>query len=144
MNITSTRRVSASYASPSQRSYDAAPGGQSFVETIDTSNNVSISDEHHSNGRRLPSRSFEEEDEFVPVVEEEERPVDQSLQSTSQRAPLLDNDDSLPSSNYQNKNVEIYGVNQEISQAKNERVDNPYLKYFYENNGVIEDIDEFV
>ena len=92
----------------------------------------------------MPSRSFEEEDEFVPVVEEEERPVDQSLQSTSQRAPHLDNDDSVSTSGYKNKNVGIYGANQEISQSKDERVDNPYLKYFYENNEVIEDIDEFV
>ena len=49
MSITSTRRVSTSLAY-SQRAggYDAGSGGQSFVENIDTSKNVSVNNEENA------------------------------------------------------------------------------------------------
>ena len=146
MSITSTRRVSAStsYSSSVPRSYEAAQGGQSFVETIDTSNNVLIKDEQQSGHKQYFSHSETSEDGTFDVNEVVSEPVSQGLSSSVQKSPLLDNDENIEDVTYQNKNVGIYGTNQQISSSEEERVNNPYFKHFYENNEVIEDIDEFV
>lgn len=145
MSVTSTRKVSASYSSPTRGAYEAAQGRQSFVETIDTSNNVSINDEHHNGSRQQYQQlSSQEDGEFSSSMEHSKaREADNSLKTSSHRAPLLDNDEEDLTVS-QNKSVGIYGTNQEISEADTELSTNPYLKYFYENNELIEDIDEFV
>ncbi len=145
MSVTSTRRVSAStsYRSSAPRNYGVAQGGQSFVETIDTSNNVLIKDEAQSGHKQYFDREPSEEETFE-VDEAISSPLPQNLSQSSQQTPLLDNDETDADPAYQNKNVGIYGTNQQISSSKEERVNNPYFKHFYENNEVIEDVDEFV
>ena len=146
MSITSTRRVSAStsYSSSTPRSYETAQGGQSFVETIDTTNNVLIKDEQQSGHKEYFNRSETSENESFDANEAVSAPVSQGLSSSIQKAPLLDNDENVEDISYQNKNVGIYGTNQQISNYQEDHVNNPYFKHFYENNEVIEDIDEFV
>ena len=156
MSVTSTRRVSAStsYRSSAPRNYGVAQGGQSFVETIDTTNNVLIKDETQSGHKQYFNRETPEEETFE-VNEAISSPLPQNLSQSSQQTPLLDNDETGADPAYQNKNVGIYGTNQQISSSKEveqvnvifskeERVNNPYFKHFYENNEVIEDVDEFV
>lgn len=150
MSITSTRRVSTSLAY-SQRAggYDAGSGGQSFVENIDTSNNVSVNNEENrgrSGYAQARADSQPEESYLVsePVSNVAENGVSGAvLQPSVSVEAMIDNDDDNASV-YQNKSVNIYGANQAISAPEEEAVDNPYLRYFYENNEVIEDVDEFV
>jgi len=149
MSVTSTRRVSTSlsYSNSVRGSYDVAGGKQSFVETIDTANNVVVDDEANARGNSSFSRDFISEEEFsetMSEVELREEHHDNKLKSTVNVSPLLDNDD-VKASIAQNSSVSIYGTNQAISSMeKEERLDNPYLKYFYENNEIIEAVDELV
>ena len=150
MSITSTRRVSTSLAY-SQRAggYEAGSGGQSFVENIDTSNNVSVSnEENRGRGGYARQRADDLLDEEAFVAAQADNAAESGvsgavLTPSVSVGAMIDNDDDQASV-YQNKSVNIYGANQAISAPEEETVDNPYLRYFYENNEVIEDIDEFV
>ena len=148
MSIASTRKVSSSvsYTSATRGAYESAQGRQSFVETIDTSNNVSINDERNSggHGQGQSSDSRQDDTDFSTSVEAvADKEKNNALKTSSHVPPLLDNnEDSMPS--LQNKSVGIYGANQGAYDQDGERPSNPYLKYFYENNETIEDIDEFV
>ena len=147
MSVTSTRKVSSSlsYSSSARGVYGAGHGRQSFVETIDTSNNVSIGEEKDARGGAYASQKEQEvEKSLEQGAQTSEKSLhEQSFNSQVPLSPLLDNDEdlSLPSSH---KSVGIYGNNQEISSSRDEKVDNPYLKHFYENNEVVEDVDELV
>ena len=150
MSITSTRRVSTSlsYSQPVKGGYDVANKNQSFVETIDTANNVLVDDETKNKESGYFNQSLvEAENTFIDIVVDESDVVESEIDDVTlvmNRAPLLDND-NMYSSIEQNRSVGIYGANQAISNEKEDtRLDNPYLKYFYENNEVIEDIDELV
>jgi len=150
MSITSTRRVSTSlsYSQPIKGGYDVANKNQSFVETIDTANNVLVDDETKNKENGYFNQSFvESENTFTDIVVDESDVVESEIDDITlvmNRTPLLDND-NIYSSIEQNRSVGIYGANQAISNGKEDtRLDNPYLKYFYENNEVIEDIDELV
>lgn len=142
MSVTSTRRISASYSSPTKEAYGAAQSHQSFVETIDTSNNVSIQDEPRSGGQQAYNQP-EDERTFEETMQDSQNSTDSGVRSDTARTPLFDNnEDSV--SHAQNKSVGIYDTNQLMSRETNEKVDNPYLKHLYENNEVIEDVDELV
>lgn len=142
MSVTSTRKVSTSmsYSSPAKGAYEAAAGHQSFVETIDTTNNISVTDKQSSGSGRQFKPSAQDDENFTPEVQSNQS---NELKPSSHVAPLWDNDDDQISV-HQNKSVGIYGANQEMSETEDEKPNNPYLRYFYENNEIIEDIDEFV
>ena len=141
MSVTSTRRVSGIYGSTIKTSYAAAQGRHSFVEDIDTTNNVLISDESDSSSYKQQEKS--QSDENFEEHYEADNAADNYLSPSKNLAPLLDNDDEL-ASEMPKKNIDIYGANQEISAQQGERLDNPYIKHLYEKNEVIEDVDEFV
>lgn len=141
MSVTSTRRVSGSYQSTVNSPYAATHGHSSFVENIDTTNNVLIGDD--SDSRRYKQFEKNQESENKEEFSGEEKVSDNSLHSSSNLSPLLDNDEEIVSS-VSNKNVDIYGTNQGMSVQREDKFDNPYIKHFYENNEVIEDIDELV
>ena len=142
MSVTSTRRVSTSYGSSVQGTYDSGRNRQSFVENIDTTNNVSVQDEAGGGNYQYYARD-EEKNTFNENVDNAKSVASNHINTTTAVAPILDNveDENTIS---RDKSVGIYGTNQEISQPSSERVDNPYLKHFYENNEVIDDIDEFI
>ena len=148
MSVTSTRRVSSatSYTSPARGGYETAGRGQSFVENIDTTNNVLISDEDQSQ-REPPRRQRVPEDENLQAETQENQALggdtEMVFKPMQSMSPLLDNDE-IPSPSVQNQSIGIYGANQDISYRDREKPNNPYLKHFYENNEEIEDIDEFV
>ena len=142
MSVMSTRKVSSSYSSPVRDAYGATQSHQSAVETIDTSNNVSIQDETNSGNRRY-YRSSDGENVFDEELQNVEQKVDNGIRSDSAKSPLFDNHES-DDSVVQNKNVGIYGNNQTISQKSSEKVDNPYFKHFYESDENVEDVDELV
>ena len=66
MTVTSTRRVSTSlsYSSSVRGGYEAAQCSQSFVENIDTSNNVLIQDENNSEGRKYYQRAQDDSEDM--------------------------------------------------------------------------------
>jgi len=149
MSIASTRRVSTSlsFGQPLGGGYDVAVKNQSSVEIIDTANNVLVDDETNNRGGNYLNQEFVNSEElFSDIVVEDDAVVSENeeIALNNHVAPLLDNDD-ISYSMMQNRSVGIYGANQAISNNKEDNsTDNPYLKYFYDNNRVIEDIDELV
>lgn len=145
MSVSSTRRVSstASYGASVKGAYEAAQGHQSFVETIDTSNNVTISDESHSGHAKSYQDKEQTEDSFEIQTSSQNDVLNSNLKSGRRLGPLLDNDEDLPQPSSQ-QSATIYGNNQVISHPEEEKIDNPYLKHLYEKNEIIEDVDEFV
>ena len=144
MAVTSTRRVSTSlsYSSSVRGGYEAAQGSQSFVENIDTSNNVLIQDENNSEGRKYYQRVQDDADEQENFSTETSQTINNGIKTSQNYSPLIDNDDDV--SVVQSQNVGIYGVNQEKSRLDTERHDNPYVKHLYEQNEVIDEVDELV
>lgn len=150
MSIASTRRVSTSLSySRTGGIYDTASQSRSFVETIDTTNNVSVGDESGARGNKYSRTEQSEDGKFADNVKSETAPAE-NAGTTAPAKPnlnistLLDNADEADSVS-SNRNVNIYGNNQAISESTEEsQLDNPYLKYFYENNSLIEDVDEFI
>lgn len=141
MSVMSTRKVS-SYSSSVRDVYGATQSHQSAVETIDTSNSVSIQDEANSGNRRYYKPS-DEDNVFDEELQNVEQNVDNGIRSDSAKSPLFDNNENGDSV-MPNKSVGIYGNNQTISQKSSEKVDNPYFKRFYEANEMAEDVDELV
>lgn len=141
MSVMSTRKVS-SYSSSVRDVYGATQSHQSAVETIDTSNSVSIQDEANSGNRRYYKPS-DENNVFDEELQNVEQNVDNGIRSDSAKSPLFDNNENGDSV-MPNKSVGIYGNNQTISQKSSEKVDNPYFKRFYEANEMAEDVDELV
>ena len=142
MSVSSTRRVSSSlsYNSSVKGGYEAAQGSQSFIENIDTSNNVSVQNENGARGRKFYQRQQDDNqsEEFQP----ENESVDNGINLSHQCPPLFDNDSDTTI--VQSKNVGIYEDNQEKSNQTPERRENPYVKHLYEHNENIEEVDEFI
>jgi len=149
MSIASTRRVSTSlsFGQPVGVGYDVAAKNQSSVETIDTANNVLVDDETNNRGGNYLNQEFvNSEEHFSDIVVEDDAVVSENeeIALNNHVAPLLDNDD-ISYSMMQNHSVGIYGANQAISANKEDNSpDNPYLKFFYDNNKIVEDVDELV
>lgn len=143
MSVTSTRRVSSSYTAPIKGGYETAQGHQSFVETIDTTNNVLVSDDTNSPKNSYYPQDDAEKESFEKEVSASQSVPDNGIYTEQMRGPLIDNDEDTEKL-VTNHSVGIYGVNQTISSGKGENPDNPYLKHLYENNEVIEDVDEFI
>ena len=145
MSVSSTRRVSTtvSYGSSVKGAYEAAQGRQSFVETIDTSNNVSVSDEPNSGHGKAYQNKEQKEDSFEIQSTPQNDALNSNMKTGRHLGPLLDNDEDMEQPSSQ-KSANIYGNNQVISHPEDEKVDNPYLKHLYEKNEIIEDVDEFV
>ena len=140
MSVTSTRRVSGTYRSTVSSTYAATQGQRSFVEDIDTTNNVLIAEDSESQHYKQFEKSQENEAEDIL---EKEDVLDNHLNTSQNLSPLLDNDEEVVSV-ASDKNIGIYGNNQEMSVQRQEKIDNPYIKHLYESNELIEDIDEFV
>ncbi len=148
MNVSSTRKVSTSLST--SRSVERKYGGgssQSFVEIIDTSNNVAVrddSDDRSGGGNQEYRSSREGEDESVVIPAAGGAYVSCSIQALG-AGGVLDFDDSDVNTREQNRHVNIYGNNQTISaQQTEEKLENPYFKYFNKDNDIQEDLDELV
>lgn len=147
MNVSSTRKVSTSLSTSRsvERKYGSG-NSQSFVEIIDTSNNVAVRDEGggYSGGQQNYHSSREDEAEVVAVPAGSGAYVSGSIQALG-ASGVLDFDDSDVNAGDQNRRVNIYDNNQTISSRQTEeKLENPYFKYFYETNDILEDLDELV
>lgn len=140
MSVTSTRRVSGAYRSTVSGTYTATQGQHSFVENIDTTNNVLIAEDSESQHYKQFEKS--QENDSSDVFEDQDV-LDNHLKTSQNLSPLIDNDEEVASV-ASGKNIGIYGNNQEMSASRQEKIDNPYIKHLYESNELIEDIDEFI
>ena len=147
MSITSTRKVSGS-PSPArhpERRYLLGIQGNSFVENIDTTNNVSINDDS-ANKHNDSGQSFSEKDK-----EKEKKNISSSSAYVASAIEALaasgvyESMTSTLSSHSALHKVGVYDNNQSIFKNEHEeRNGHPYLKHFYEKNEVVEEVDEFV
>ena len=147
MNIAATRRVSATLSSPKAepKYYTSAGEGDSFVEHIDTSNNVFINDDMQ-NKDRDPKRQKKQKQS-----KEDENTTSSStayVQNTIEALAASGFYDETPDTKnaYQsNKDVGVYDNNQSfIENDGNEKMNQYQLKHFYENNKSMEEVDELV
>lgn len=146
MSITSTRKVSGS-PSPTrrtERSYALGGQGESFVENIDTTNNVSINDDsknrHNESEQSFNSREKEEEKAEISVSPTYIASAIEALAASG----VYDSVSVPPQSSASHK-IGVYDNNQSIiKERQDDRNGHPYLKHFYEKNEIVEEIDELV
>ena len=149
MSISSTRKVSSSTGSQTRNkpikhtdhNYLVGSDGESFVEVIDTSNNVSVNNDDNRDSKQKQSSPFaarEKEDSnalsggktYIPSAIE-------ALSASGVYDEVLDNKHK--------RRVNVYGNNQSIIQDEEvERTGHTYLKHFYETNQILEEVDELV
>ncbi len=146
MSITSTRKVSGS-PSPTrrtERSYALGGQGESFVENIDTTNNVSINDDsknhHNDSGQSFTPKERKEEKADISASPTYVASAIEALAASG----VYDNLPLNPELSASHK-IGVYDSNQSIiKEERNERNGHPYLKHFYEKNEIVEEIDELV
>ena len=141
MSIVPTRKVSGS-TSPArrvERSYAQGNAGESFVETIDTGNSVSIREDMHENdGRRRQSFRKPEKDEEDTLISSGAAYIPSAIEALTASGVY-----EQPQTGNRHSKVGVYDNNQSIIQEDNdERSGQTYLKHFYEKNTVIEEVDE--
>ncbi len=143
MSISSTRKVSNTSA-PVSRNYGASGTGKSFVEIIDTNNNIAVRDETQEQ-RGSNRREYEK-------PESEDQSTDLSVKSSYIPSAIealaasgvynSQENENVPNSTHK---VNIYGNNQSIIKDEEaEQKGHSYLKHFYEKNEVIEEVDELI
>lgn len=146
MSITSTRKVSGS-PSPTrrtERSYALGGQGESFVENIDTTNNVSINDDS-KNRHNESEQSFNSKDEKEEKTDISTAPtyIASAIEALA-ASGVYEQVENMPQTNASHK-IGVYDNNQSIlKEERDERSGHPYLKHFYEKNEVVEEIDELV
>lgn len=148
MSISATRKVSssASSARKAEKIYSSGGQGKSFVENIDTSNNVSVRDEtndHHKNSEQQFSQPYQEKKQQgltsgSPSVSS----VIEALAMSGIYDVQQNEEADIKESSHK---IGVYDNNQSIIQEEEDgRNGKSYLKHFYEKNEIIEEVDEFI
>ncbi len=145
MNVSSTRKVSSSSSPIKRTERHYAPGaeGHPFVENIDTRNNVLVRDESEEQNKKNSAFEQKEKEDKQSGISSSQAYVSASAIEALSASGVYD--ESEPTQNYRNKQVNVYDNNQAM--VKDERdysADNPYLKHLYEKNKILKDVDEFV
>ena len=147
MSIASTRKVSGSPNPPSKADYYRRGGnGESFVENIDTTNNVLVNNNDSDNRRNQQDSPFqkqEEEKNSRPKVSAPGAYVPNALEALAASGVY----DDIPGEekNTGNRKIGVYDNNQSIVRDPgSEQLSHSYLKHFYERNEIIEEVDELV
>ena len=134
MSISSTRKVSSSTGSQTRNApvkhtdhnYIIGSEGESFVEVIDASNNISVNNDDNRDNKQKQSSPF-----ATPEKED----------SNALSGGVYD---ETPDDSHNNR-VNVYGNNQSIIKDEEvERTGHTYLKHFYETNQILEEVDELV
>ncbi len=145
MSISATRRVTGSPRT--DRNYTVSRGhGESFVENVDTSNNVFINDDVRNDDNRKQNSKQKFQDETRQ---------EKNASSASSTAYVPNAIEAIASSNLyeelaenpyrSSQNVGVYDNNQSyVKEDANDKLPQSYLKHFYENNQPPEEIDELV
>ena len=145
MSISATRKVTGSPRT--DRNYTVSRGhGESFVENVDTSNNVFINEDvrNDDNRRQNPKQKFQDE-----------TTSEKSSSSSTSAAYVPNAIEAIAASNlyetsgenayHSTKNVSVYDNNQSyVKDDNNDKLPQSYLKHFYENNQPPEEVDELV
>jgi len=137
MSVTQSRRISSSSAVV-EKKYTARHG-ESFVETIDTTNNVSVRSDTNPDpqfGGNFPRPPKKEQ----PQIKADAPVVSNTIAALSASGIF---DEASPAE--QSSNIDIYNRNQStIKDEELERTGHNYLKHFYEKNQPVEEIDKFI
>ncbi len=137
MSVTQSRRIS-STSSVIEKKYTGRHG-ESFVETIDTNNNVSVRsdtnpDPQFGNGFQRPKK------EQQPPVKADTPVVSNTIAALA-ASGILDEENTPQSSS----NVNVYNRNQStIKNEERNRNGHRYLKHFYEKNQPVEEVNKFI
>ena len=143
MSISVTRRVSGSPRT--ERKYTASGGhGESFVENIDTSNNVFINDDvrNDDNRKQNGKQQFQDEKEQEKNTSSAGAYVPNAIEAIAASGVY---DTNTGDTYHSSKNIGVYDNNQSYVQEDNrDKLPQSYLKHFYENNRPPEEVDELV
>lgn len=147
MSISSTRKVSGATLTTrkNDRFYAQNAESDSFVEHIDTANNVLIkkdSDDERNQKQEYQQPNNENADNSVLTGNQPQTYVASAIEAL-EASGVYDNEE-MAASNNMNK-IGIYGSNQSmITHENKERKGQSYLKHFYEKNEPMEEIDRLV
>ena len=145
MSVSSTSKVSSS-SSPikrTERRYGTGAEGNPFVEVIDTTNNVLIRDGSEENPQQQTAYDNQEKEEKRNNISSSSAYVSAGAIEALSASGVYDISDK-PTDTPHNK-VNFYDNNKAIIGDDNDNAaDNPYLKHFYENNKILEEVDKFV
>ena len=147
MSISSTRKVSGSHSSPARSEYTRRGGeGESFVEVVDTTNNVWINDdagEQHHNQQETTFKQKKENKSQKNISSTGRTYIPNAIEALT-ASGVYDDEHAEKRPNGNNK-IGIYDNNQSIiTEEKNEQYAHRYLKHFYERNEIIQEVDELV
>ncbi len=148
MSISATRKVSSSTGSQSRNApvkhtdhnYIVGTEGESFVEIIDSSNNVSVNNDSNQHHKEKETSSFDKKEKGDGnSLNNGSAYIPSAIEALSASGVYDDEQD-----HHSNK-VNVYGNNQSIIKDDEiERTGHNYLKHFYETNKVLEEVDELV
>ena len=149
MSISSTRKVSSSTGSQARNTpikhtdhnYIVGSEGESFVEVIDASNNVSVNNDDNKNNKQKQSSAFAApEKDDGNALSGGNAYIPSAIEALSASGVY----DEAPEDKHNSK-VNVYGSNQSIIKDEEvERTGHTYLKHFYETNQILEEVDELV
>ena len=146
MSIASTRKVSGSPNAPSKADYYHRGGnGESFVENIDTTNNVLVNNNDSDNRGNRQNSPFQKQEEKNnrPEVSSPNTYIPNALEALAASGVYDDVPDEAPNSG--SRKIGVYDNNQSIIRDPgSEQLPHSYLKHFYERNEIIEEVDELV
>ncbi len=137
MSVTPSQRIASPFA-VGEKQY-LSRHGESFVETVDTNNNVSVRTETDTNPQ------FNQNIQHLP--KEEHPPVKADTPMVSNTIAALAASGVLEEEIPQqvSSNVDVYSRNQStIREEERDRKGHRYLKHFYEQNQPVEEINKFI
>ena len=148
MSISSTRKVSSSTGGVrstslkrAEHNYSSGSDGESFVEVIDASNNVSVrDDERDTKDKRKQAFEKPERDSEKSKISNAPTYIPSAIEALSASGVYDEVEENTNISR-----VNVYGNNQTIIKDEEvERTGHSYLKHFYEKNELLEEVDELV
>lgn len=149
MSISSTRKVSSSTGSQTRNSpvkhtdhnYLVGSEGESFVEVIDASNNISVNNNERDDSSKNKQSYEQPEKDNSSNLNSAPTYIRSAIEALSASGVY----DEEQEETHNNNKVNVYGNNQSIVRDEEvERTGHNYLKHFYETNQPIEEIDELV
>lgn len=147
MSVASTSKVSSS-SSPlkrTERRYGASAEGNAFVENIDTTNNVLVRDDSENDSQQKPAYDNPQQEEKKNTFSASPTYMSSSAIEALSASGVYDATDTDTAANSSLQKVNIYDNNKAIIGDDNDNsVDNPYIKHLYENNTILEEVDELV
>ena len=146
MSVTSTRKVSGSPSSPARPDYRRGGEGESFVEVVDTTNNVWVNNNAAGEQREQQSSSFrkKEDKKSQKEVSATGRTYIPNAIEALTASGVYDEAENN-AKNREHHKIGVYNNNQSIiKENDDEQISHQYLKHFYERNEIIEEVDELV